>query len=194
MNRLLANAVVDEETGRALEYCHLIHDPKYQKEWATSCTNEFGQLAQGVGKQMPIDPPKAEKNRTRITEEGNLIEYHGEVHTPMADIEVAKLLFNSVISTPKTCLFTLDIKDFHLNTPTKKYEYVKITYHLIPNEIKEQYNLELLVQDNDIYIKVRKDMYGMPQAGNIAHDELKLNLAKFGYEAVTPLGTENINI
>eukprot|EP00957_Ditylum_brightwellii_P055716 4221611-Ditylum_brightwellii.AAC.1 len=46
-----------------------------------------------------VCPQKAEKHRTWITVGGNLIEYPGEVHTPTADMDVAKLLFNSVIST-----------------------------------------------------------------------------------------------
>eukprot|EP00957_Ditylum_brightwellii_P133224 10158139-Ditylum_brightwellii.AAC.1 len=41
-------------------------------------------------------PQKSEKNRTRITVGGNLIECPGNVHTPTADIDLAKLLFNSV--------------------------------------------------------------------------------------------------
>eukprot|EP00957_Ditylum_brightwellii_P143261 10914807-Ditylum_brightwellii.AAC.1 len=42
----LAQAVIDEETGRALEYRHLIHT-KNKEVWHTSCANEFGRLAKG---------------------------------------------------------------------------------------------------------------------------------------------------
>eukprot|EP00957_Ditylum_brightwellii_P020398 1538424-Ditylum_brightwellii.AAC.1 len=48
MSQMFANAVIDEETGQPLDYRYLIQDPKYQKIWATSCTNKFGRLAQGV--------------------------------------------------------------------------------------------------------------------------------------------------
>ena len=31
-------------------------------------------------------------------------------------------------------------------------------------------------------MEIQKDMYGLPQAGKIANDKIKLYLAKFGYE------------
>eukprot|EP00957_Ditylum_brightwellii_P180686 13764329-Ditylum_brightwellii.AAC.1 len=41
-------------------------------------------------------PQKSKKHRTCITVGGNLIEYPGDVHTPTAAIDSAKLLFNSM--------------------------------------------------------------------------------------------------
>ena len=46
-----------------------------------------------------VRPKKSEPNRTRFTVGGNRINYPGEVATPTAEMLVAKLLFNSVIST-----------------------------------------------------------------------------------------------
>eukprot|EP00957_Ditylum_brightwellii_P102392 7805245-Ditylum_brightwellii.AAC.1 len=43
----MENAIVDKETGRALEYRDLIKDPKYREDWKHSFSNELGQLAQG---------------------------------------------------------------------------------------------------------------------------------------------------
>ena len=45
-----ANSVIDEETGRALEYRHLIQDPKYKNIWNEAGCKEFGRLFQGYGK------------------------------------------------------------------------------------------------------------------------------------------------
>ena len=42
-------AVMDEQTGRLLDYKHLMKDPKYKKNWSTSSANEFGRLDNGVG-------------------------------------------------------------------------------------------------------------------------------------------------
>eukprot|EP00957_Ditylum_brightwellii_P207016 15351076-Ditylum_brightwellii.AAC.1 len=42
---------MDEETGRALEYGHLIKG-KNASKWYQSCANEFGRLAQGVGDRI----------------------------------------------------------------------------------------------------------------------------------------------
>eukprot|EP00957_Ditylum_brightwellii_P179904 13704373-Ditylum_brightwellii.AAC.1 len=47
-NEYMANAIVDEETGRALEYRDLIKDPKYKDDWKHSFSNKLGQLAQGL--------------------------------------------------------------------------------------------------------------------------------------------------
>ena len=44
------NSVIDEETGRALEYRHLIQDPKYKNIWNEAGCKEFGRLIQGYGK------------------------------------------------------------------------------------------------------------------------------------------------
>ena len=59
---------------------------------------------------------------------------------------------------------------------------MRIEYKLIPDEIKEQYNLQKIVHDGYIYIQIEKGMYGLPQAGKIANDELQRHLLPFGYK------------
>jgi hypothetical protein len=110
--------------------------------------NELGRLAQGVGndtitfiqhEQVPnnkmpkyarivcdIRPQKDETHRTRITVGGNLVDYQGNVSTPTAEISTAKLLFNSVISTPNARFMTCDIKNFYLNSIMPEPEYMKM--------------------------------------------------------------------
>eukprot|EP00957_Ditylum_brightwellii_P029378 2220704-Ditylum_brightwellii.AAC.1 len=44
----MANAIVDEGTGRALEYRDLFKDPEYRDDWKHSFSNELGQLVQGL--------------------------------------------------------------------------------------------------------------------------------------------------
>ena len=56
-------------------------------------------------------------NRFRITAEGNLIKYAGELTTRTADLTTAKMLWNSVISTDGAKFMGLDIGDFYLETP-----------------------------------------------------------------------------
>ena len=43
----LASTVIDEETGRWLEYRHLIEHPKFQDDWLKSGANEFYRLFKG---------------------------------------------------------------------------------------------------------------------------------------------------
>jgi hypothetical protein len=57
-------------------------------------------------------PQKADPNRIRITAGGNLINYPGKLTTRMADIMTAKLLWNSLLSMPRTKYMTLNIKNF----------------------------------------------------------------------------------
>ena len=46
---LLAAPVMDEETGKVLEFRQFRSHPKYKKIWDTSYANELGRLCQGVG-------------------------------------------------------------------------------------------------------------------------------------------------
>ena len=48
------------------------------------------------------------------------VKYPGDVGTPTADMPLAKILFNSVISTKNATFMTGDIKNFYLNTPLKR--------------------------------------------------------------------------
>ena len=43
-----SGAVIDEDTGQALEYLDLIKKDKYRDTWITSLENELGRLAQGI--------------------------------------------------------------------------------------------------------------------------------------------------
>ena len=64
----------------------------------------------------------------------------------------------------------------------KKYEHMKLPINLFPPEIVEQYNLFPLVHDDDhVYMEIKKGMYGLPQAGRLANDQLKQHLQKYGY-------------
>jgi hypothetical protein len=40
---------------------------------------------------------------------------------------------------------------------------------MVPNRIIEEYKLHDLVHNGYLYMEVRKDMYGLPQAGLIAN-------------------------
>ena len=117
---------MNSETGEKEEYRKLFHG-KEKKTWHISSSNEFGRLAQGNGRvdgtntiffipisKIPkgrsatygrfvtdIKPNKEETHRVRLTVGGDRIDYPGDLHTPTADLTTAKLLFNSVISTPK---------------------------------------------------------------------------------------------
>ena len=95
---------------------------------------------------------------------------------------VAKLLFNSIISTHGARFMTMDIANFYLMTPLKRPEYVKIKLRDIPEEIIVEYKLrDLAAADGNIYIKATKGMYGLPHTGLLANKQLEKRLNKHGY-------------
>ena len=129
-----------------------------------------------------LRPLKKETHRTRLTMGGDRINYPGDVGTPTADMTLVKIFFNSVISTKGAKCVMLDIKDFYLNTPMARYEYMRLKLTDIPEEIIVEYKLrDIATPDGYVYIEVRKGMYGLPQAGIIAQQLLEERLAKVGY-------------
>ena len=74
-----------------------------------------------------------------------------------------------------------DIKNFYLGNKMKWFKYMKIHLSQIPEEIIQQYNLREIAQNGYVYMEIQGGMYGLPQAGIIANDQLKTNLANHGY-------------
>ena len=105
-------------------------------------------------------PDKKEKNRTRFTFCGDRIDYPGKVATPTADMLVAKILFNSVISTKAARFMTIDISNFYLMTPLKQPEYIFIHVRDIPDEIITEYKLKEKTDAKcAVYIVANPGMY-----------------------------------
>ena len=202
-----AGAIIDEATGNSLEFRHLIKLEKYRAIWMKSFANELGRLAQGI-RDIPgtdtIDfiprsevpsgetvtygrivctyrPQKEEQNRTRLTVGGNLIICLYDVSAPTSDMITAKLLFNSVISTPGARFLTLDLKNFYLNTPLPTHRFMKMKIEIMPAEIIEKYNLQSIAHNGWVFFRIKKGMYGLPEAGILANKLLKKRLLKSGY-------------
>ena len=206
-----ALAVMDKRTGRMLKYRQLMRHPDFKADWTLSSANEFGRLANGVGGRIKnptrtirfiprsaipskrrrdvtygqfvcsVRPEKAEPNRTRFTVGGDRINYPGEVATPTAEMLVAKLLFNSVISTKGAKFMTMDISNFYLMTPLKRPEYIRLKLGDIPDEIIREYKLRDIADNDCVFIEATRGMYGLPQAGLLANELLAKRLNKHGY-------------
>jgi len=206
-----ANAVLDDETGELLEYRHLIKRPKYKEQWGFSFGNEIGRLAQGMPgrntgtntiffihkSEIPPDrwrdvtngrivcnerPQKAEVNRTRLTVDGSRINIDVDCGTPTASLLTFKLLLNSVLSTPGAKFMGLDLKDFYLNTPLARPEFLKLRLANFPEDVIEHYNLREKVDAKGyVYVKCVRGMYGLPHAGIIAQELLTKRLEEHGY-------------
>ena len=108
--------------------------------------------------------------------------YPGNAGTPTANLLTVNLLINSTISTARAKFMTMDIKDFYLNTPLPRYEYMRLCIADMPDDIVKHYNLrDKATPDGYVYCKIQKGMYGLPQAGIIAQQLLEERLGKHGY-------------
>jgi hypothetical protein len=113
---------------------------------------------------------------------GDRINYPGKVATPTAEMLVAKMLFNSVISTKVTRFMTMDISNFYLMTPLHQTEFIQMKLSDILDKVIKEYKLrEKATLDGSIYIRAKQGMYGLPQSGLLATKLLEKQLNKHGY-------------
>jgi hypothetical protein len=141
----LAYSVLNNKTGNLLEYHHLMKHPKYTDAWLKSFRTEIQCLVTTTEtiffkskEEVPTDCRKditygrsvctyrseeIDPYHTRTTMGDNLINYPDDCGTSTADLLTVKLLLNSFIYTDNAKFMTVDIKDFYLMTPMKRYEY-----------------------------------------------------------------------
>ena len=75
---------------------------------------------------------------------------------------------------------TMDIHNFYLDTPMKRYESMFLPYNIITPHIIKQYHLQNKVHlDEKVYIEIQKGMYGFPQEGEITNNQLQQHLGNF---------------
>ena len=69
---------------------------------------------------------------------------------------------------------TIDIKNFYLNTPMDRYEYLRLKLNELPDDVIEEYGLkDKATPDGFVFVEVRKGIYGLPQAGILAQKLLE---------------------
>ncbi len=126
-----ANPMVHPVTGRTISsYKKLMHDPATAEVWQTAFGKDFGGMAQGCNKTgqkgtnamaakkkfthanpvVNYCPQKEDPHRIRITAGGNLINYKVNASVQTADLDTAKLHWNSVVSTKDARYMCLDMK------------------------------------------------------------------------------------
>jgi hypothetical protein len=166
--------VLNPDTGKIAQYKELSQCSEGAL-WQRGNSLEIGPIAQGLGDIDPsvkgtntmffMDRNKVPKGRkvtylniisTYRPEKkdphcvpwtcgGDQVKYPGNVGTKTADITTAKILINSVLSTPDAKMLPSDLKDFYLGTPMERYEYMRIPIHMIPDDIMDLYDLRGLV-------------------------------------------------
>jgi hypothetical protein len=173
----MANAAICPETGKSLKHNKLIAKLKYRIKWIRSMANEINRLYNTntiifiqrsnipKGRKVTygsfvvdIKDHKEEKERTRLTVGGDHIEYPGDKSTRTAGLTTSKILINSFISTLGAKFLVIEIKQFYLNTPLGRFEYMVINLLSIHQETINKYDLLNLAQDGNVYIDIQKDM------------------------------------
>ena len=100
-------------------------------------------------------PEKSDPNRTRITIAGQNIKYTGNVGTKNASLDLINLLLNIALSRRGAKFVTFDIKNFYLQTPLDRPEYVRIKLSDIPAEFINEYSLmDYLHVNGWVYFKI----------------------------------------
>ena len=88
---------------------------------------------------------KEEANWFRVIVSGDRVDYPGDVSTKTADLPTIKCLLNSVLSNLRARFMTTDVKNFYLNTPLDKPEYMRISMNMITAEVMEGYQGDTFV-------------------------------------------------
>jgi hypothetical protein len=186
-----ANAVIHPITGKEMEYMAFMKDSRLQPLWTRGFGNKYVRLFQGIrdiaGTDTCLSIKLTNIPKDRKITYGNIV-YNYKPHkkekehiASTADITTFKFLINSTLSTKEAAMMMMYIKNYYLSTPLPRFEYMKILLLRFPEEIVEKYNLNALAVDGRVYIEIRKDMYGLKQAGLLANQLLQTRLAPFRY-------------
>lgn len=107
-----------------------------------------------------------------------------------AALQPIKLLLNKTVSEDRFWS-TADIKDFYLHTLLGQPEFMKIPFKCIPEATREQYGLHAMYGSTDgcALVRVKAALFGLPQSGKLAQDELIPRLVAAGYHPLpnTPM-------
>ena len=94
-----------------------------------------------------------------------------------------KILFKITISTLDALFMKVDLKNFYLNIPMNRYEYLWFPINLTPQEIVDMYNLMSKVNNCFVMCEICRGIYGFPQAGILAN---KLPQARIAVQGCHP--------
>ena len=202
-----------DENGKKLKVDDLLRGSNGPKRWIPAMSNEWGRLAQGndagvtatdtvdfvsfceIPKHKKVTytnfacdyrPLKEEKWRIRCVVGGDKLEWNDDTGSPATDMVETKILFNSVISEAKigARFMSLDLKDMFLMTIMTDPEYMKCQYKYFPSDIRKRYNLDNIVHNDFIYIKIKKGLFGLKQAALLAYQQLTTLLKAGGYSPI----------
>lgn len=71
---------------------------------------------------------------------------------------------------------------------------MKIKWEYIPEDIKSKYNLEYMLHDGYIYVKIKKGMYGLNEAAILAYKKILTYLKPRGYYPIPGTSGRWLNV
>jgi hypothetical protein len=96
-------------------------------------------------------------------------------------MDTVKLMLNSIASVEGAKFMTIDIVDMYLMSTLDEPEYMRIKRTQVPDELMDSLDLWQYLDGDSIMVRVDGAMYGLPQAGRVAHRDLVSRLASAGY-------------
>ena len=191
-----------DENGAPLRYNTAVKGPD-RLDWITADADEFRRLFVTrtwhaiYHHQQPLErrgdttyynrKPKEKlrddgtiDRRIRGTLGGDKVHYPFDAAARTAELELVKVLLQSTMADDADW-FTIDLKDFYLNSDLPRPEYVRIPIAQIQQCIIDEYHLFPFVRNGAVLFQVDKSMYGLPQAGKISRDDLVAHLRIHGY-------------
>ena len=83
-------------------------------------------------------PDKSNPYQTRLTVGDDRFKRPGDCSTPTVSSTTVKLLLNRIVSTINAHFMKIDIKDFYLNTPMVRSEYMRLKLSDLPESTVQQ--------------------------------------------------------
>ena len=95
--------------------------------------------------------------RIRLVVGGDKLPYELDSGSAATDLLEIKLIINSVISDTNigARFLSMDLKDMFLHIPTYSLEFMKVTIKYFPQDVIEKYNLNGIVHNGYIFIKIK---------------------------------------
>ena len=144
-------------------------------------TGRHATYANAVGYKKRVN--NEDVYRIRLAYGGDNSDYDGERTSTMAEITAVKIAFNSVVSNRDLDYCTLDLRDMYLQSslPPDRLEYMYMPLAIIPTALRMELGMHSLPEHTRILWEVHKALYGMPQAGRLAQQDLIRILKTGGY-------------
>ena len=102
-----------------------------------------------------------------MTVGGGKLTYDDDPSSPAVSLLNTKIMLNSVISDSylgARCMI-VNINHHYLQSPMKKFQYMRIALKYFTKEKRDEYNIDAIANNGFVYVEIRKGMYGLKEAG-----------------------------